>query len=202
MLPKIASHLLYPSLAFRYLGNGSGLLNCFFRGDFAGASNESHGKALRYQLYSTIVSKKINNLQKAKSQKPVPEKTSSTPLKKVKASLEAKTQKASSTAHKKARSPENVKDWNQYKGFKHNPRARFIKEFRRLAKYCKWKEDERNKQRVLLFDAEFDAHFGSDATSLESWQELCRLCTIDPAPKTVPECMNVSWFTYGAWYSY
>ena len=192
MLPKIASHPLYPSFALWYLKNGSGLFDRFFRGDFVRASTESHGKALRSQFYSTTVSKKISSPPKAKSQKPVPEKTSSTPPKKVNASQEVKAKKTSSAVHKKTRSPENIKAWTQFKGFKHNPRARFTKEFHRLAKHCKWGKDERKKQRILLFDAEFDAHFGSDATSLKSWQELCRLCTIDPALETIPECMNVS----------
>ena len=78
----------------------------------------------------------------------------------------------------------------------HPDPAPFNKEFYRLAKRCKWDKDERKKQRILLFDAEFDAHFGSDATSLKNWQKLCHLCTINPAPETIPECMNVSWFAY------
>ena len=132
MLHEIAFHSLGPSLAIRYLKNGSGLLNRFFRAEFAEASTESHGKALRSQLYSTIVPKKISNPPKAKSQKPVPEKT---PPKKVNTQLEAKAkkviaQKTPSPVHKKTRSPKNVKLWSQFEGFKHNPRARFNKEWR------------------------------------------------------------------------
>ncbi|EFQ94865.1 hypothetical protein PTT_07287, partial [Pyrenophora teres f. teres 0-1] len=98
--------------------------------------------------------------------------------------------KASSTLPKKSRPPENLALWLQFNGFTPRPDARFSKEFSRLAQHCKWDKEDCKKYRILLFDPEFDGHCDDDASSLESWQLLCHLCSINPAPDSIPKCKN------------
>jgi hypothetical protein len=81
--------------------------------------------------------------------------------------------------------------WNQFDGFNPDPQATFNKEFRRLAHYMRWTRQERREWRLEIFDADWDAHMGRDLGDLSQWQKFCRLCSIDPVPETIPECINV-----------
>jgi len=82
--------------------------------------------------------------------------------------------------------------WSRFKGFEPNPSARFNSEFWRLSKHQGWTREERRERRVELFDADFAAHFGNDTGDISTWRELCRLCSIDPIPASIPECIEVS----------
>jgi hypothetical protein len=75
--------------------------------------------------------------------------------------------------------------WYQFEGFIPNPTSRFNNEFWRLSK------QERRKFRIEIFDADWEAHIGSELGNLAHWQEFCRLCSVVPIPNSIPECMEV-----------
>jgi hypothetical protein len=81
--------------------------------------------------------------------------------------------------------------WTRFKGFKPNPTSNFNIEFSRLARHQRWTRKERHIHRIEIFDADFQAHYGNDIGDIYKWQELCRLCSIDPVPKTIPACKEV-----------
>jgi hypothetical protein len=84
--------------------------------------------------------------------------------------------------------------WSKFKSFEPNPDATFAEEFWRLSKHQRWTPAERRLRRVELFDADFESHFGKDVGSLPDWQEFCRLCSVDPIPDTIAECIEVGLF--------
>ncbi|KAI0571439.1 hypothetical protein Alg130_10884 [Pyrenophora tritici-repentis] len=260
----LRSYVLHLALVLRYPRSGNSLIDRFIRTNSAGASNESHGRRVGFQSYSTVVDRNIGAAPDVKSQKPAekassmgsakgkaqlesskkkatPQKASSSGSGKAKNRLEqdkkkaepqkessksskkgatppgsnkkanpqnpssgsskkgktppasnkkkANPQNASSTSSKKSRSPKNLARWRHFKGFTPESDKSFSEEFSRLAQRCKWDKEDRKKYRILLFDPEFDGH-SNDASSLESWQLLCRLCSINPVPDSIPKCMN------------
>jgi hypothetical protein len=81
--------------------------------------------------------------------------------------------------------------WYQFEGFTPNPTASFNNEFWRLSRHMRWTPEERRKARIEIFDADWEAHIGSDLGNLAHWQEFCRLCSLDLIPDSIPECMEV-----------
>jgi hypothetical protein len=81
--------------------------------------------------------------------------------------------------------------WYQFEGFIPNPTSRFNNEFWRLSKHMRWEDEERRKFRIEIFDADWEAHIGSELGNLAHWQEFCRLCSVVPIPNSIPECMEV-----------
>lgn len=81
--------------------------------------------------------------------------------------------------------------WAKFEGFVPDPTAKFNNEFHRLAKQQCWTLKEKREYRVEMFDADFQAHIGNEVGDLREWQKLCRLCSIDPVPVTIPECIEV-----------
>ncbi|KAF2852961.1 hypothetical protein T440DRAFT_477326 [Plenodomus tracheiphilus IPT5] len=78
--------------------------------------------------------------------------------------------------------------WGQFEGFLPNPHASFNDEFQRLAIHQGWNREERREHRLELFNADWEAHIGSDINNLKHWQELCRLCWIASIPDTIEDC--------------
>lgn len=55
----------------------------------------------------------------------------------------------------------------------------------------RWSREERREARIEIFDADWEAHMGSDLGSLARWQDFCRLCSLDIIPDSIPGCMEV-----------
>lgn len=84
-----------------------------------------------------------------------------------------------------------VSIWSQFDGFVPKPKASFNREFWRLSKHMNWTREESRSHRIEIFDADWEAHIGSELDNLEHWQEFCRLCSMNPIPTTIPGCMEV-----------
>lgn len=79
----------------------------------------------------------------------------------------------------------------QFEGFKENRNASFTNELNRLAKSQKWSLREKEKQRMMAFEIEFDLHIGEDIGNLQIWQQLCKDCRIERLPTTIGKCRLV-----------
>lgn len=86
--------------------------------------------------------------------------------------------------------------WFKFDGFEPDHGASFNEEFRRLCRHMKWDKDERHLHRAELFEADFESHYGKDVGDIKKWQEFCRLCSIDPIPETITECVEVCAIVY------
>ncbi|KAI4627251.1 uncharacterized protein J4E87_003813 [Alternaria ethzedia] len=84
-----------------------------------------------------------------------------------------------------------VSIWSQFDGFVPKPKASFNREFWRLSKHMNWTREESRSHRIEIFNADWEAHIGSELDNLEHWQEFCRLCSMNPIPTTIPGCMEV-----------
>ncbi|KAH7170308.1 hypothetical protein EDB81DRAFT_160457 [Dactylonectria macrodidyma] len=77
----------------------------------------------------------------------------------------------------------------RYPNFQYKRDASFWAEFHRLSKQSKWKKDQR-REHVADFKTaithQFNNTFGTDETSLESWQKLCRILGVG-VPNTLKE---------------
>ncbi|TDL15744.1 hypothetical protein BD410DRAFT_695718, partial [Rickenella mellea] len=82
----------------------------------------------------------------------------------------------------------------QYPQFpSYDPLAPTTKEFYRLCDFFGWERDDDAKQEAReLFQSaltqEFNDIYGTDADSLSSWQTLCRILEINPAPAKLKQC--------------
>ncbi|KAI4692921.1 uncharacterized protein J4E88_001291 [Alternaria novae-zelandiae] len=81
--------------------------------------------------------------------------------------------------------------WYQFEGFFPDHTASFNNEFWRFCKHMRWSREERREARIEIFDADWEAHMGSDLGSLARWQDFCRLCSLDIIPDSIPGCMEV-----------
>jgi hypothetical protein len=84
-----------------------------------------------------------------------------------------------------------------YPSFNYNPANSSAAEFRRLCRYMDWEMDD-NEQKSAWFEFQnavarlFNGVYGTDATSLQAWQHLCRRVRIDPPPDVLEEAREVS----------
>jgi hypothetical protein len=76
----------------------------------------------------------------------------------------------------------------QFDGFEQDYDATFLNNFKRLAIREKWSKKQQRRHRLDAFDAEFDFQIGTDLTRLETWQEMCRDCLIEPIPPSITKC--------------
>ncbi|KAG6877720.1 hypothetical protein C0993_004657 [Termitomyces sp. T159_Od127] len=82
-------------------------------------------------------------------------------------------------------------------GFAHDPSNPAWKEFRRLAHYLEWNNEEKNAQRENFKDVlaqTFNYMYGTDVNSSESWTALCRVLQITPVPEGLHACRKVGIF--------
>lgn len=78
-----------------------------------------------------------------------------------------------------------------FTGFKYNHQSTFVKNFKRLAKWKRWDQEERKERRVEAVEAEFGTHFGGNMQNLEKWQDLSKICGVEPVPSSVEACKEV-----------
>lgn len=74
-------------------------------------------------------------------------------------------------------------DYDQERSLKRN--------FGRLAKSQGWEGEERRRQLNRMMEGEFARFYGT-TTSLEGWRALCKDLGIDPAPRSIENCKEVS----------
>ncbi|TEB19285.1 hypothetical protein FA13DRAFT_1744575 [Coprinellus micaceus] len=88
-----------------------------------------------------------------------------------------------------------------YPSFNYNPRTHPAAEFRRLCRYMDWEMDD-NEQKSAWFEFQnavarlFNGVYGTDATSLQAWQHLCRRVRIDPPPDVLEEAREAVFNTH------
>ncbi|KAI1804819.1 hypothetical protein F4811DRAFT_518545 [Daldinia bambusicola] len=81
----------------------------------------------------------------------------------------------------------------QHSDFRHDETAPVWDEFGRLCEHYGWKDEDFEKRVAKrqfkdALIAEFERIYGSDSTSLSSWQKLCRILEIHPIPDKVKNC--------------
>ncbi|KAG6860673.1 hypothetical protein C0995_008740 [Termitomyces sp. Mi166 len=79
-------------------------------------------------------------------------------------------------------------------GFSYNPSKPAWTEFRRLARYLDWSEEEEAQEKEDFRDVlaqTFNYMYGTDENSLESWTALCHVLRITPAPEGLNACREV-----------
>lgn len=81
----------------------------------------------------------------------------------------------------------------KYKLRDYNPATPILDEFERLSTVKNWAVGGKvyRKRRRELLHSEFEAHYGSSASKLESWQVLCRDVGIDTVPPSITKCKKV-----------
>lgn len=88
--------------------------------------------------------------------------------------------------------------FSQYSGFKYDPSKPYMNQFYSMTKHFGWtdtKSKEFQDAREGINEAsvlQFNALFGEDEESLESWQLFFSLIQGVKVPKTVKACKNVS----------
>lgn len=81
--------------------------------------------------------------------------------------------------------------WTQYDGFIPDPDADFLDEYERLADHMGWDTDERKEYRPEFLGAEFESYYGNNSKCLRNWLKLCRVCLIEPVPRSIEDCTTV-----------
>ena len=84
----------------------------------------------------------------------------------------------------------------QYPKFSYDPSNGVMQEFWRLCNNNGWKKNDRMREdaRDALRDAiaqQFNAIYGTDLDSIDSWHTLCNVVGIDPTPDTPEKCRTV-----------
>jgi hypothetical protein len=91
--------------------------------------------------------------------------------------------------------------FSQYSRFQYQPTRSPTIEFKRLCREYGWiKGDGSEAEKLenarhgfsLAMKKEFDSLYGSDEKDIKNWYKLCHVLRIDPAPKTIRECREVS----------
>lgn len=84
----------------------------------------------------------------------------------------------------------------KHPSFAHNAKDPVWKEFKSLCKHYGWeygdsKKDKAEREFKSALIAEFEAIYGKDPKSLESWKRLARSIGIHPIPDGIKECRKV-----------
>jgi len=83
-------------------------------------------------------------------------------------------------------------------GFTPDPTASIAAEFARLAAHMGWGKQSREyrEQRLRAYGAEFERHYGADASRLENWQRLCGEVGVEGVPGSITQCKKVRWTSH------
>ncbi|KAL5115727.1 hypothetical protein ACEQ8H_006335 [Pleosporales sp. CAS-2024a] len=76
----------------------------------------------------------------------------------------------------------------QFSNFKENPDASLAEEMGRLGIQEQWSKKEKKAHLIAACDAEFVRYFGSNVSKLSAWQNMCRMCQIEPVPDSITKC--------------
>jgi hypothetical protein len=87
----------------------------------------------------------------------------------------------------------DMSDFDGYADFDRDPTASIAAEFGRLAIQNDWKKGSKKykNQRADLITYEFGVHFGSNLSTLEHWQALCKAVGITNIPSSNTQCKKV-----------
>ncbi|KAI0847677.1 hypothetical protein F5Y00DRAFT_263357 [Daldinia vernicosa] len=83
----------------------------------------------------------------------------------------------------------------QYPEFNHDETAPIWTEFKSLCEHKKWNENSKDRKEARnqfqdAMIAEFGRIYGTDNTSLSSWQKLCRTIKVSPIPQNIVACQK------------
>jgi len=87
----------------------------------------------------------------------------------------------------------DVSGFDGFADFDRDPTASIAAEFGRLAIQNDWKKGSKKyrKQQAELIECEFRFHFGSNLSTLEHWQALCKAVGITNIPSSTTQCKKV-----------
>jgi hypothetical protein len=87
----------------------------------------------------------------------------------------------------------DLSGFDGFADFDRDPTASIAVEFGRLAIQNDWKKGSKKykKQRAELIAYEFGVHFGSNLSTLEHWQALCKAVGIKNIPSSITQCKKV-----------
>ncbi|KAF2265377.1 hypothetical protein CC78DRAFT_461471, partial [Lojkania enalia] len=83
--------------------------------------------------------------------------------------------------------------WSKFDPFQPDPIAAIAGDFDRLTIHqgCQghsMKTKGHRRRRAQYIEAEFEKHFGSNTTKLETWQDLCGEVGVKPVPESITKC--------------
>ncbi|KAJ5372866.1 hypothetical protein N7517_004872 [Penicillium concentricum] len=85
---------------------------------------------------------------------------------------------------------ENSNYFSRFPDFQTARSTSAIAEFDRLASQRNWSQGSKKyrSERAKFLVSEFDTHFGTDATKLESWQALCVEVKVQSPTESISQC--------------
>jgi hypothetical protein len=72
-----------------------------------------------------------------------------------------------------------------------DPNVDIVTQLKNLAIHNGWSKKEKKQRRLDAFDEAWNAEFGKNKMELEDWQDLCMMCKIETAPKSINKCKKV-----------